>query len=115
MRWISRGGYHAHYFPCPYLGDLVELNEERERHIRDEHSELLPSRLHLVASTLADPDLVLRRETSTGISFPFCRWYDELGNYVIVAVVRDHTPRDWIVTAYIAGRLPKGETIWERN
>ncbi len=103
------------FFQCPYLGGLVELNEEREQHILAEHSELLPGRLHLVASTLADPDLILRRENNSGISYPFCRWNDDLGNYVIVAVVRDPAPRDWIVTAYIAGRLLKGETIWKRN
>ena len=40
------------FFPCPYLGGLVELNEERERHIREEHSTLIPDHTGYIASVL---------------------------------------------------------------
>ena len=103
------------FFSCPYLGRLVELNEEREQHIRVRHPELLPERPHLIASTLAAPDRILRRETASGVSLPFCRWYNDLSKYVIVVVVSDSVSSNWIVTAYVANRLPKGETVWQQN
>ena len=43
------------FFRCPYLGGLVELNEERERHVRENHSELLPDLYGHIAATLAEP------------------------------------------------------------
>ncbi len=48
-------------FPCPYLGDEVELSDEREQHIAEHHPELLPAHKDRIAGTLADPDQVRRR------------------------------------------------------
>ena len=31
------------FLPCPYLGNDVELSDERERHILGHHPDLLPS------------------------------------------------------------------------
>ena len=47
-------------FPCPHLHGLVELSEERERHILERHPELLPQARHRIAQTLADPESVRR-------------------------------------------------------
>ena len=30
-------------YPCPYLGDEVELSDEREQHIAEHHPDLLPN------------------------------------------------------------------------
>lgn len=47
--------------PCPYLEGQVELTEERERHIAERHSHLLPQHRERIAETLASPDQVMRR------------------------------------------------------
>ena len=102
------------FFPCPYLSSLVELNEERGRHIRRGHGELLPAHPDYIASALADPDQIQRKIPDDN-SLQFCRWNNPLGKHVVVAVVNDSGRRHWIVTAYVAHRLPKGEIIWTRN
>ena len=102
------------FFPCPYLGGLADLNDERERHIRDGHGELLPERVELIELTLAAPERIQRKIPDDN-SLQFCRWYQDLGKYVVVAVVNDSRPRKWIVTAYVTHRLPRGEIIWQRD
>lgn len=47
-------------FPCPYLGLLVELTDERRHHILLKHPDLLPAYIDHVAETLAEPDEVRR-------------------------------------------------------
>jgi len=47
-------------FRCPYLHGDVELTEERERHIRERHPDLLPKYRDRVADTLSEPDQVRR-------------------------------------------------------
>jgi len=48
----------ATLFPCPYLGEAVELSEERERHIAERHPDFLPTYRGLISISLADPDQV---------------------------------------------------------
>ena len=102
------------YFPCLYLGGTVELNEERERHIGNRHSDLLPAHREYIAPTLADPDRVQISPSDTGVRL-FTRWYDDLDKYVVVAVVIDTGPRYWIVTARFARRPARGESEWRRT
>jgi hypothetical protein len=45
---------------CPYLHGDVELTEERERHIRERHPDLLPKYRDGIAEVLSDPDEVRR-------------------------------------------------------
>ena len=102
------------FFPCPYLGSQVELNEERERHVRENHSELLPDIYRYIATTLAGPEHIQRSQTRDNTRL-FTRWNESRAKYVIVVVVSDPDPRDWIVTAYIADKPAKGVTEWMRN
>ena len=100
-------------FQFPYLGGAVELTDERERHIISKHAELLPERRAYIVGALAEPDLVLRRQ-SAHESILFCRWHYDMDKYAVVAVIAD-PGRNWIITAYITPRLPKGETLWQRS
>jgi hypothetical protein len=105
------------YFPCPYLRGQVELTDEREQHIANTHPDLLPEHRDRIADTLADPDQI-RRSSRFGNARMFSRWFDEVrgGKYVVVVVVSDAHPvnRHWIITAYIARRLAKGDIEWKR-
>lgn len=105
-------------FACPYLEGEVELTDERERHIRERHPELLPQYLDRIVGTLADPDEV-RRSLRFGSARLLSRWYDDLrgGKHVVVVVVSEPAPKErhWIITAYIARRLAEGETEWIRS
>lgn len=102
------------FFPCPYLDGLVELNEERERHIRENHSELLPDLYQYIATTLAEPEHIQCSQTHENTRL-FTRWDEPRAKHVIVVVVSDADPRDWIVTAYIAEKPANGATEWRRN
>ena len=105
-------------FPCPYLGGEVELSDERERHIAEHHPDLLPAHKDRIGDTLADPDQV-RRSDRFGNARLFAKWYDDLlkGKHVVVVVVSEAYPRDrnWIVTAYVTGKIAEGDSEWKRN
>jgi hypothetical protein len=53
-------------FSCPNLGSEVELTDEREQHIAEQHPDLLPAHRQKIADTLTKPDQV-RRSTRFGI------------------------------------------------
>jgi hypothetical protein len=44
------------WFPCHYLGGEVELTDEREQHIAENHPDLFPEYRDYVAGTLTNPD-----------------------------------------------------------
>lgn len=107
------------YFICPYLGNDVELTDERECHITLRHPDLLPEHRRCISDTLALPDEI-RSSPRFGNARLFSRWFEELrgGKYVVVVVVSDSIPlvRHWIITAYITRRLSrKGKIEWKRN
>ena len=101
------------HFQCPYLGGVVELTDERERHIRNRHSDLLPVYREYIALTLATPDHVQISPGDAEVRL-FTRWYSDLDKYVVVVVLIRTKPRYWIVTARIARRPATGETEWKR-
>jgi hypothetical protein len=97
------------------LGGDVELTDEREDYIRGKHSDILETGFQLVAGALATPDEVRLRLDGSRI---FVRWYDGVknGKWAVVAVLQQAEPeRNWIVTAHLARRLPRGVTEWVRS
>ena len=106
------------FFSCPYLGDDVELTDEREHHITLRHPDLLPMYQQCIPDTLLLPDRVTRSSRIRHARL-FSRWFGWLreGKYVVVVVVSDltSTERHWVVTAYMTNRLARGGDIeWER-
>ncbi|MDP3013123.1 MAG: hypothetical protein Q8M92_02690 [Candidatus Subteraquimicrobiales bacterium] len=103
---------------CPYLAGEVELTDEREQHIAENHPDLLPEHRDCIAETLADPDQVRLSARFRGARL-FTRWFDNIrgGKYVVVVVVSENRPvgRHWIITAYIARKLAGGEVEWRRK
>ena len=105
-------------FPCPYLSSEVELSSEREKHIAENHPDLLPEYRDCIAETLAEPDQV-RLSARFKNARLFTRWFDFVrsGKYFVVVVLSESRPlkRHWVVTAYVARRLAGGEIEWKRN
>ncbi len=105
-------------FFCRYLSDEVELTTERERHIAENHPDLLPKYRDLIAETLADPDQI-RISAHFKNARLFSRWFGNMrgGKYIVVVVISESGPvgRHWIITAYIARKLVGGETEWKRS
>ena len=106
------------WIPCPYLAHLVELTEEREGHILEEHPDLLPRYWGQLLRTVADPDEV-RKDARYGATRLFSRWFDEVegGKFIVVAIMSQPPPakRDWVLTAYIARRLGRRVIEWKRG
>ena len=102
-------------FDCPYLGAPVELTDEREAHIHQEHGELLPRLYRFLGDTLEFPHFV-QQSASAGNVHLFSRWHTHLlnGKYVIIVVGTQTYPatRHFILTAYVADELQKGEILW---
>ena len=102
------------YHPCPYFGGDVEVTDERYAHVLEEHFDLAQRYWGRVAETLADPDRVYQsRQDSKGSVF--IRWYDDLNKNVLVVTISDPDGRNWLVTAYMTRKTPKGEVLWERS
>jgi hypothetical protein len=104
-------------FFCSYLGGEVQLSGEREGHIAERHPDLLPEHRERIGATLADPDQV-RRSSRFGAAKLFSRWFSDVngGKHVVVVVVSSGDDgRHWIITAYIARKLAKGEVEWARS
>ena len=103
-------------FICPHLGAPVELTRERERHIMQEHPEILPGRIDLVAQSLADP-AEIRLDPKYSATRKFIRRCDEPfeGRYLVVLVVsrNGRQGRHWIATTFLSSRRPKGEVEWK--
>jgi hypothetical protein len=99
---------------CPFLGNDVELTDEREQHIVARHPELLPVRIDRLAEAVYDPDSVAQGRTSEIVVFS--RWYDsEVGKHLLVFVVREHArSRSWILTARYSRRAYAGEVLWQK-
>jgi hypothetical protein len=104
--------------PCPYLGIEVELTDQREQHIAENHPDLFPEHRDYIADALANPDQVLRSSRSSNARL-FSRWYNDLhgGKHVVVVVMSDPAPsvRHWVITAYITRKLTGGRIEWTRN
>lgn len=102
-------------FRCPYLGNDVELTDERERHIAECHPDILPEYQDQIAATLVDPDRV-RCSSWLPNAKMFSRWFDQVrsGKHVVVVVMSDKA-RNWIITAYLSRKLKGGELEWNRS
>ena len=105
-------------FYCPHLEVEVELTEEREKHITDNHPDLLPKFRNCIAQTLYDPDQIRRSKRFEG-SRLFSKWFEKVkdGKYIVVVVVTDsaYRSRHWIITSYIARKLSQGAIEWKKN
>jgi len=103
-------------YDCPYLGASVELTDERERHIRQYHPEVLTQGRNLIGLTLSQPDLIRRDLRDPASTRLFSRWYDQVrgGRHVIVSVVSE-SERNWVVTAFTAGYVEERDIEWTRS
>jgi hypothetical protein len=106
------------YFQCPYLSNIVDLTDERKKHITQNHPDLLPQYEDRIAVVLNDPDQVRVSERFKNAHL-FSKWFDNIrgGKYIVVVVISEGWPvnRHWIVTAYITGRLSGGKTEWQKK
>jgi hypothetical protein len=99
------------------LGHAVELTDERESHIQSQHSDLLPGFRTLLLDTIAQPEAVYVSARDQE-ALLLTRWFDHLlgGKHIVAIVARDVAQsRHWVVTAFLARRLPKGLTRWPVN
>ena len=98
-------------FHCPYLSAYVELSNERERHIGENHPDLFPEYKEEIVEVIGKPDRVRISERIKSARL-FSRWFDNKrgGKHIVVVVMTDIQPRKrhWIATAYITRRLSQG-------
>lgn len=102
------------YYPCSYLGDLVEVTDERYAHILKGHTDLVLRYWAKVPETLAHPNQVFRSDKDPDGTV-FIKWYDDLQKNILVVVIRDANGRLWLVTAYMTRKIPKGEVLWAQS
>ncbi len=106
------------YIKCPYLDSEVEFNDEREKHITDQHPDILPQYRDKIIETVKTPDEV-RNSNRFARAKLFSKWYDDVknGKYVVVVIVSEEPPknRHWIITSYISRKLMGGKFEWKRS
>lgn len=71
-------------FPCTFLAAEVEFSADRERHVTQEHPDLLPAYRDALAATVLDPEEI-RRSQRFPAALLFSRWYTGIrgGNHVL--------------------------------
>jgi hypothetical protein len=106
------------HYPCPYLSNVVELADERRKHIAENHPDLLPQYEDRLPGVLIDPDQV-RVSSRFKNAHLFSKWFDHIlgGKYIVVAVISEDWPvnRHWIITAYMTRRLSGGKIEWMKK
>ncbi|MEO7995496.1 MAG: hypothetical protein ABI743_13950 [bacterium] len=93
---------------------MVELTDERQRHIAFRHPDFYSRFEHSIGEALSDPDLVTSYSRDPQVVL-ILRWYPDIygGKYVLVAVTR-HPARNWITTAYLLDET-KEPVLWRRS
>ncbi|MBI4654412.1 MAG: hypothetical protein HY752_05405 [Nitrospirae bacterium] len=95
------------------FSNVIELTDERWRHIVREHIEIEPykERIHEVLST---PDYVKKSKRDADVLL-YYKFYSDIfdGKYMLVATKKGL--RSFILTCYITDVIKKGKTLWEKN
>lgn len=89
---------------CPYLGDTVEVTDERYVHVLRRHSDFAPAHWQRVEETLLDPDQG-RASVAGADVIVFFRWYPDVDKYVIAVINIESEIRRWLMTAYSDDRI----------
>ncbi|GBE01623.1 hypothetical protein BMS3Bbin06_00627 [bacterium BMS3Bbin06] len=91
-------------------GVPIRLTYERWYHIIESHDDLA-SYFYEILETVERPDVVIRGNKGT------LKATRNIGrNKWIVAIYRENSKNDgFIITAYILGRKPKGDVIWQQQ
>jgi hypothetical protein len=89
------------HIPCPYLGQSVELSDERKSHIAERHPDLLPKHIDRLRDTVSNPDQVRKSERFGGAILFTRQFEDKLsGKHIVVVIVSETAPkRHWVITA----------------
>ncbi len=96
-------------------GREIRLPEERLNHILIEHS-FMVGKEWAIRETLADPDEVRVSNQDRQVSL-YYRWYNtsDIDNKFICVVVRILENDAFIIIAYPAERIKRGDLVWKRN
>ena len=96
-----------------YLGNQIELTDERWRHIITEHPEVRGFKDRL-SEILSNPDLVKCSKRDKDVLL-YYRYYPDIfgGKYLLGVVKIQKQP--FLLTYYVTDRIKEGEVIWQRN
>ncbi len=95
------------------FGGIIELTEERWKHITKEHPEVRPYRSQ-IQEVLERPDYVKRSKRDSTVLL-YYRFYEGSfnGKYLLVVVKKEKRP--FVLTYYITDVIKRGETVWQRK
>jgi len=91
------------------FGQAIRLTEERWRHINERHPET-EKHLSKIQSTIQNPSIVVKNQYNIGERY-YHKYFKELNNYLIVIV---ECKKNFIITAFIARKIKKGEILWKK-
>lgn len=96
-----------------YLGNQIELTDERWHHIIIEHPEVKSLKDRL-SEILSQPDMVKRSGRDKDVLL-YYRYYPDIlrGKYLIVVVKLKERP--FLLTCYVTDKIKEGDVIWQRN
>jgi len=79
------------YYQCSYLSNIVELSDERRKHIQKNHPDLLPKYEDRIQAILSNPDQIRVSERSKNAHL-FSKWFDNIQGGKYIVVVSDAWP-----------------------
>ena len=97
-----------------FEGRTVILTAFAGHHILTEHYEIGELGLHrVIEETLASPDVVVRRNRA--LHYFRMRPSTQFGDKYARVVVTEEQGTRYVRTAFVTGRIVKGEVVWERE
>lgn len=91
------------------FGRQIRLTEERWQHMIERHPEI-KNHLSKIQTTIQNPDVIIANHYNRNERY-YHKYFKSLKNYLIVIIeYRKH----FIITAFIARKIKKGEILWKR-
>ncbi|MCD5417404.1 hypothetical protein LR021_03440 [Candidatus Bipolaricaulota bacterium] len=93
----------------------IRLTDERQEHIETDHPEMF-GQVNKIQEVLSDPDIIVKSKTDPDVEL-FYRHYDitPVTEKYLCVVVKILVEDAFIITAYFADTIKRGEMVWERK
>lgn len=96
-----------------FFGRRVLLVEEREKHILEEHAEVVQYLVRL-SEVVKSPDLI-KESVYDKQTFLFYKFYEDIfaGKYLVVVV--KYNEKNLVLTCYITDKIKGGRIRWRKG
>lgn len=93
------------------LGKKIRTTREHWKLISEIKHPIIKGREKEVKETVSDPDEIRRSKKDRSVYL----YYRKLSKYFVCVLVKHLNSEGFIITAYLADKIKKGDTIWKKR